>query len=170
MADRARRMAGSDELITLDEAAARLGGISRKTLMRRIAEAGIRGPRPGRAMMLTEADYQQLLEATRARSPEPIPAPPPGRSAREALRRSRALHSRRLAAKIRGGKVTALDLDRKSGPPALVSEGQRPYLCCRTSPNVPSALRPRHPQKQQVLADPRAPRWPRHRDIDKDRG
>lgn len=104
-------MAADRELITLDEAAARLGGISRKTLMRRIAEAGIRGPRPGRAMMLTEEDYRRLLEATRERTPAP-PAPQNGRTPQAALRSAQRRQSKRLAARVRAN-VTALDLDRK---------------------------------------------------------
>jgi excisionase family DNA binding protein len=95
---------GSD-LITLDEAAARLG-VARNIVRRRIREAGIRPPKPGRHVMLTEADYQQLVESTRARTLEP-PAPAPGRDAADALRRIRRLQTARLANRVARGPVVA---------------------------------------------------------------
>lgn len=100
------------KLITLDEAAARLGGIARNTLLRRLAEAGIRPPKPGRHAMLTERDFTALVEAIRARSP----APPAARPAQQALRAAQRRQTQRLGAKVRGqvrGQVVALDLERK---------------------------------------------------------
>jgi hypothetical protein len=74
--------------------------------MRRIAEAGIRAPKPGRHEMLTEADYLELVEATRARSPQ-LAAPAPGRAG-EALRRSRRLQTTRPLKRVPRGTVVAL--------------------------------------------------------------
>src|SRR5215831_3715589 len=54
-------------LMSLSEAAHRLG-VTTRTVKRRISEAGLVLPRPGRAVMLTEADLLQLIEATRCRS------------------------------------------------------------------------------------------------------
>lgn len=98
-----------DDLISLEEAAARLGVRSIKTVRRRIKEAGLQPPRPGRVMMLTEADYRELVAASRRRS-KPAPA---SADAAAALKRARGRQSRRLAAKLRGGaQVIALSLER----------------------------------------------------------
>ncbi len=87
------------DLISLDEVAARLGGISVKTVKRRIAEAGIRGPRPGREMMLTEGDYDRLVEATRERSP--LPPTNVSRSARDALGSAHRRRTKRMLKNLR---------------------------------------------------------------------
>ncbi|HEY1258526.1 MAG TPA: helix-turn-helix domain-containing protein [Stellaceae bacterium] len=50
------------KVFTLAEAAAVLG-VSLRTLQRRIAEAGLDLPKPGRARLLTEADFNRLIEA-----------------------------------------------------------------------------------------------------------
>lgn len=57
----------SEPLLSLQEVARRLG-VSIKTVRRRIAETGIRGPRIGREMMLTESDLARLLEILRRRA------------------------------------------------------------------------------------------------------
>jgi len=100
------------DLLSLDEAARRLGGISRNTLLRRLAEAGIRPPKPGRYAMLTEGDFAARVLAMRARSPAPpAPAPPP-RTPMDALRAAaRRNEGRRIAEKTRG-KVVALGLEK----------------------------------------------------------
>jgi hypothetical protein len=54
-------------MIGLDQIAARLR-VSRRTVQRRMAQAGIGGTGRGRPMMLTEEDYGRLIEACRARS------------------------------------------------------------------------------------------------------
>src|SRR3954468_10872223 len=58
----------TDRLLPLTGVAERLGGVSIRTAKRRIQEAGIDPPRPGRAVMLTEADLAVVIEASRCRS------------------------------------------------------------------------------------------------------
>ena len=109
----------SETLLSLAEAAARFG-VSVKTLKRRIREAGIRGPRAGREMMLTEADFDRLVEATRARTPEPPdPATPAARSPSEALRSLHRRQTQRLVAGLREsrGPVVAISLERPRRKP-----------------------------------------------------
>jgi excisionase family DNA binding protein len=105
----------SEQLLSLAEAAARLG-VAVKTLKKRIREAGIRGPRPGREMKLTEADFDRLVEATRARTPAPED---PGevaaaRSPGEALRSLHRRQTQRLVEGLRPRPVVALALERRS--------------------------------------------------------
>lgn len=97
------------ELIPLTEIARRLGGVSLWTVKRRIREAGIDAPRPGRDMMLTEDDYRQLVNHIRTRkhsSGERLTL-----EAKSALRKMRTRETKRLAAKIEG-PVVALNLER----------------------------------------------------------
>lgn len=54
-------------LLSLREVA-ELMDVSVRTVKRRIKEAGIELPRPGRVVKLTENDYKNLIEATRCRS------------------------------------------------------------------------------------------------------
>ena len=77
-------------------AAAAEHGVSERTMLARIGEAGIRPRRVGRFPVLTEAELEQVLDMTRERSPAPPPPPMPsaGRAA-EAVRRQRARESRR---------------------------------------------------------------------------
>ena len=111
-------MARDPDLITLAEAAERLGVKSIKTVQRRLAEAQICGPRLGRAMMLTEADYALLKEAIRARRPRwmkpPLPAPPaPRRRARHGAETQAALAQVRAEHRqSRGDNVVDLDRGR----------------------------------------------------------
>lgn len=105
-------------LIPLAEVAQRLG-VSVKTVKRRLAEAGIKGPRPGHGMLLTEADFARLVEAMRARrrpytkKGETREQPP--RDAGEALRAAHLRQTKRLLGGMRRGArpVVALDLERR---------------------------------------------------------
>lgn len=104
------------ELISLAEAAERLGGVSVKTVKRRCVEAGIRGPRPGREMMLTEQDYARLVEYI-ARHRRRTRLGRPSRSPKEALRGQSGKRLRKGAAERhilgRGRrKVISPDLER----------------------------------------------------------
>jgi excisionase family DNA binding protein len=99
------------DLISLEEVARRLGGVSVDTVKRRIREAGIRGPRPGKEVMLTETDYRELVEHLRNRSPLPAG---PKRSPQQSLKNSKRRQSKRLLAQVRRGQVVALDLERES--------------------------------------------------------
>jgi hypothetical protein len=56
-----------DELISVDEVAT-LVHISRRTVLRRMAEAGIHGIGRGRAMALTYENYDRLIESARDRN------------------------------------------------------------------------------------------------------
>lgn len=102
-------MSEGAELIPLTEIARRLGGVTLWTVKRRIREAGIDAPRPGREMMLTEDDYRQLVNHMRTRkhsSGDRLTL-----EAKSALRKMRTRETRRLAAKV-DSQVTALALER----------------------------------------------------------
>lgn len=117
----------ADRLYTLAEVAKRLGGISVRTVQRRIVDAGIRPPRPGRAMVLTEGDLAALIEALRCRSPsspqgdakETRITSSEARSTAEALRSLQRRRTQRLLADLPGRskksslKVVSLDLERR---------------------------------------------------------
>jgi hypothetical protein len=81
-----------DDLITLDEVIRRLTGrIRRKTLLRRLAEAGIHGVRPQRGLiLLTETDYAALVRHLRGPDQAPPPLALPGDVVRRAHRRQTA--------------------------------------------------------------------------------
>ena len=115
-----------DRLLPLEEVAERLGGVSIRTAKRRIQEAGIDPPRPGRAVMLTEADLVAVIEASRCRSSSlpranakatPIISHAP-RSADETLRSlrrretSRLLGGLRKSSSAKSPKVVSLDLEK----------------------------------------------------------
>jgi excisionase family DNA binding protein len=114
------------DLMTLDEAARRLG-VSKTTVLRRCAEAGIQGPRPAKQVMLTEADYDRLVDYLRTRRDpragrpgrqRPMvagaPNPAPNREGAP-LRGVYRRQTQRLLDGVRSGKqpVVALDLERK---------------------------------------------------------
>ncbi len=97
-----------DQLLSLNEVAKRLG-VSKYTVKDRIREAQIRGPRPGREMMLTEKDYQALVEHMRKRQRGEGCNPA---AVKAALRKQRLLQTKRLGQKIKGQPVIALNLER----------------------------------------------------------
>jgi hypothetical protein len=74
--------------VGVDELAAWLGGITRRTLLRRMSEAGIRGTGRGRTRSLTEEEYRRLIEWLEERTPplkpRAYPARPPAEKARVA--------------------------------------------------------------------------------------
>jgi hypothetical protein len=116
----------ADRLIPMTEVAERLGGVSIRTAKRRIEEAGINPPRPGRAFMLTEADLAAVIEASRCRSSSSLQASARAtlttsrapRSADETLRSLRRRETSRLLADLRKSsnaksrKVVSLDLEK----------------------------------------------------------
>ena len=89
--------------VTVTAFAAELG-ITERTLLARIREAGIRPRRFGRFAVLTEAECEVVGDATRERSPAPPPPGPPGLTrgrAAEAVRDQRRRESRRQIARAR---------------------------------------------------------------------
>lgn len=98
-----------EQLLSLSEVAKRLGGISLDTVKERIREAGIRGPRPAREMMLTERDYQALIEHMRQR--QRGGGEHAERAAKQALRTLRLRETKRLGAKVHR-QVVSLNLER----------------------------------------------------------
>jgi hypothetical protein len=80
---------------------------------RRLAEAGIRGLRPARALMLSEAEYERLVEHIRKRRPR---LGRPRRSPKEALagRQGRRLANGggHILGRPRSRRVVSLDLER----------------------------------------------------------
>lgn len=96
-----------EPLLSLDEVAKRLK-VSKYTAKERIREAGIRGPRPGREMLLTEDDYRRLLENMRLRQRGAVSDPG---AVKAAVRKMRLQQTRRLGKKH--GPVVSLDLERK---------------------------------------------------------
>jgi excisionase family DNA binding protein len=103
-------MKSGDDLITLDEAAARLRGITVKTLKRRLAEAGIRGIKPGRERLLSEADYKALVVYLEQRAGTLAPRTPPVPS--PLRRRIQRAATKRLLQGVRRGPVTSMMLER----------------------------------------------------------
>lgn len=74
--------------------------MDRKTLLLRIAEAGIRPRKPNRQPVLTAAEIERVLEATRTRSP-PLPPPLVGRDARAAVADARRRKTKQIAKRVR---------------------------------------------------------------------
>jgi len=89
-------------------AAAAEHGVSERTMLARIREAGIRPRRVGRAAVLTESELEQVLDMTRERSPAlPPPSSAAGRAA-EAVRAQRRRESRRQIARARTSNIVDL--------------------------------------------------------------
>ena len=109
----------AEDLITLQEAARQLGGARVKTVVRKLAEAGIRGIKVGRRRLLRPAQLEELKAWLEARTPaltaEYMPAPP---MVGNVARRIHRAETRRLVQGVRRGPgnhtVVALDLERVS--------------------------------------------------------
>jgi hypothetical protein len=70
---------------SVDELAAWFGGATRRTVLRRMSEAGIRGTGRGRMRTLTEEEYRRLLAWLQEHTP-PLKPPNPARRPQEKAR------------------------------------------------------------------------------------
>jgi hypothetical protein len=95
----------TEPFFSLDEGAQRLS-IGVHTLKRRIREARLHLPRPGRSRMFTERDFQLLVDYIRTRGPNYQRKSSAEIAAERALAKIQQREANRLAAEMRKGAPT----------------------------------------------------------------
>lgn len=106
-------MRSADDLISLEEVRQRLGGMTKKALRRRLAEAEIEVTRATRVLSLISlAEFARLRDFLTRPTPAPAPHKPSPAEARRDLRRFHLAETKRI---LRGGapsNCVHIDLER----------------------------------------------------------